>query len=496
MYFTTDGADPRVYYAGSLAPSALAYTTPLTLNSTLTLKSRVLSGGVWSALNEATFVVGELGVPLRLTEIHYNPPGGEAEAYEFVELRNVGSVPLDVGGFSFQGITYSFPSGTLLAPGALVVLASAANPAAFATRYPGVLVSGWFGGSLANGGERIALLDREMRTVFAVHYDDEGGWPTTPDGGSYSLEVVDPRGDPNAPDNWRASFAPHGTPGLAPAPPPVSYIVLNEVMAENLSAVPSAGGYPDWVELHNRGPGNVNLAGWSLTDSSQARKFVFPPNTILPLGGHLVVWCDSNTNAPGLHAGFALSRNGETVSLFDTNTNRVDALTFGLQLADYSLGRVAGEWQLTLPTPGAANTAAPLAAATNLALNEWLARARPRRAGLARGLQPIEQRAGRPARSVLQHRQRRVPLPRALLPRAAGLRATSRRGTAGRGSTGVQAARHRGHDCVARHGGDRVRARQLRAAKHRGVRGPPAGWRGGDRHLQRQCQPWREQLPA
>lgn len=137
--------------------------------------------------------------------------------------------------------------------------------------------------------------------------------------------------------------------------------------------MPSAGGYPDWVELHNRGPGNVNLAGWSLTDSSQARKFVFPPNTILPLGGHLVVWCDSNTNAPGLHAGFALSRNGETVSLFDTNTNRVDALTFGLQLADYSLGRVAGEWQLTLPTPGAANTAAPLAAATNLALNEWLA---------------------------------------------------------------------------------------------------------------------------
>jgi hypothetical protein len=86
-----------------------------------------------------------------------------------------------------------------------------------------------------------------------------------------------------------------------------------------------------------------------------------------------VVWCDTATNSPDLHAGFALGRNGETVSLFDANTNRVDALTYGLQLTDKTVGRVAGAWALTLPTPGAANTVAAVAAASQIALNEWLA---------------------------------------------------------------------------------------------------------------------------
>lgn len=371
IYYTTNGADPRVIYAGSVSPAAAAYTAPLTLTATLTLKARVLSGGVWSALNEATFQVGELGVPLRFTEIHYNPPGGSA--HEFVELRNLGNLPLDIGGFSFLGINFTFPNGAVLAPGAVMVLANGENPAAFAARYPGVVVSGWFGGNLSNGGERIAILDRESRTVLAVHYDDEGGWPATADGDGYSLEIIDPRGDPNAPDNWRASFVPHGTPGLPPAPPPVGDVVINELMADNATAVPHAGAFPDWIELHNRGASTVDLGNWSLTDSSLARKFVFPTNTLIPADGYLVVWCDSETSAPGLHTGFSLGRNGETVSLFDASTNRVDALTFGLQLPDYSVGRVNGEWRLTLPTPGAPNTAAPLAAPTELSLNEWMA---------------------------------------------------------------------------------------------------------------------------
>ena len=37
---------------------------------------------------DATFEVGTLGVPLRITEIMYNPPGGSV--HEFIELQNVG----------------------------------------------------------------------------------------------------------------------------------------------------------------------------------------------------------------------------------------------------------------------------------------------------------------------------------------------------------------------------------------------------------------------
>jgi len=371
IYCTTNGSDPRVYYSGAVASGVLTNPAPLMLNATVTLKSRVLNGTTWSALNEAVFTAGELGVPLRFTEIMYNPPGGDA--YEFLELRNVGAQPLDVGGFSFQGLTYVFPAGTTLPAGGIVLLASAANPAQFATRYPGATVFGYFAGSLSNGGERIAVLDAGGRTVTAVHYDDEGGWPLAADGGGASLEVMDPRGDPNAPDNWRASASPNGTPGLPPVAPVPGDVVLNEVAADNAGSVTNDGLFPDWLELHNRGGALVNLANWSLTDDSNPRKFVLPAGTTLAAGASLVIWCDTATNAAGLHTGFSLSKNGETVSLFDANTNRADALTYGLQLTDFTVGRVGDDWQLTTPTPGTANVAAPLAAPSNLALNEWLA---------------------------------------------------------------------------------------------------------------------------
>lgn len=373
IYYTTNGSDPRVYYSGDLSASALTYAAPFALNTSVTLKARVRNGTTWSALNEASFTVGEPGVPLRITEIMYNPGGADGDTYEFIEIQNVGALPLDIGGFSFQGITSVIPDNTILQPGAVLLLANNANPAQFAARYPAASVFGYFAGTFANGGERIAILDRDLKTVIAVHYDDENGWPTTPDGGGYSLEIINPRGNPNAPANWRASTAVNGTPGLPPVAPTLGDVVLNEIGADNGGSVTNDGAFPDWVELHNRGGTETNIDGWSLTDDSNARKFVFPGGTSIPAGGFLVVWCDNATNSPGLHTRFALGKDGETVSLFNANTNRMDALTYGLQLTDSTVGRIGAEWQLTLPTPNTTNIAAVLASSTNLAINEWLA---------------------------------------------------------------------------------------------------------------------------
>jgi hypothetical protein len=375
IYYTTNGADPRVYGTGAVSPDARIYTGAITLNNSMTVKARV-SNGEWSALCEADFTVGEIGSPLRITEIMYNPTGGNN--FEFIEVQNTGGNPLDVSGFTFQGITYAFPATTLIPPGGVLLLANSANPSAVASRYPGAVVFGYFSGSLDNGGERIAILDGNGQTVTAVHYDDENGWPTAADGGGYSLEVIDPLGDPNAPANWRASAALNGTPGLPPAAPPaLGNIVLSEVMADNLSTITNGGTLPDWVELQNRGVSAVNLANWSLSDYSNPRKFVFPANTILNPESYLVVWCDSATNAPGLHTGFALGKSGDNVFLYDTTTNRVDAVTFGLQLSDRSIGRIGNNWQLNIPTPNANNIAATLASPTNISINEWLAESLP-----------------------------------------------------------------------------------------------------------------------
>src|SRR6185503_9014188 len=111
------------------------------------VKARVLSNTVWSAVTEATFTVGGLGVPLRVTELMYNPSGGST--YEFLELQNVGGTPLNLGGYYFDGIGFTFPAGTMVNPGDRIVLGSAANTNAWKTRYgTGVVVAGWFSGAL------------------------------------------------------------------------------------------------------------------------------------------------------------------------------------------------------------------------------------------------------------------------------------------------------------------------------------------------------------
>jgi hypothetical protein len=373
IYYTTNNTDPRTFGSGAVALGTLVYSnTPLVLNDGNVVKARVLNGS-WSALAEGDFSVALLGVPIRITELMYNPIGGKA--YEFIELENLGALTVDLSGYSFEGVTDVFPDGTSLGPGGVMVIASGVNPGAWAGRYPGVAVAGYFGDALDNAGERIALLDRNGSTVTSVTYSPGDGWPTAADGGGYSLEVINPKGDPNDPANWRASAAVNGSPGIVTTSASSPVVRFNEIMAENAGAVPNGGTWPDWLELYNPGSNAVSLANWSLSKSGDARQFVFPGGTAIPAGGFLVVWCDGQTSAPGLHSGFNLGHKGESLFLYDANTNRIDAFSFGLQLTDYSVGRIDpdGPWQLTLPTPGSNNVAAAVGGATNLVLNEWLA---------------------------------------------------------------------------------------------------------------------------
>ncbi len=230
IYYTTDGSDPRIPVSGAIAPSALVYNAPLLLTGTTTIKARVLADGPatlpataagqlrssssgqasWSALNEVTFrVVGE-DKRLRLTEIMYNPIGGGD--YEFIELKNTGRDQVYLSNMFFEGILFTFPPGTPpLAPGEFVVLVR--NRAAFAERYPDVSINGVYDRQLSNKGEQITLKDARGNVIVSVKYDDENGWPISPDGRGDSLVFVVLDGDPNDPKNWRASVNLHGSPG-------------------------------------------------------------------------------------------------------------------------------------------------------------------------------------------------------------------------------------------------------------------------------------------
>ncbi len=374
IYYTLNGADPRVMFTGSISNAAQLYTGPIALNQPVQVRTRALLDGTnWSALNEAAFDVARIGVPIRITEIHYNP--SDSPAYEFIELQNLGGAPVDLSGMYFDGITYTFNTGTSLAPGARLVLASATDSAAFTARYPGVAF-GFFSGGLNNSGERITLFDRSGNIITSLDYDDAGGWPTSADGGGRSLEITDANGNPDDPANWHPSSANGGTPGSinsAVLPPDVR---LSEIMAENGGTVNHSGTFPDWIELHNATGSPADLTRWSLTDDANARKFVFPAGTSIPALGYLTVWCDSVTNtSPGLHTDFTLDRSGDTILLYDNVTNQIDAFSFGLQLTNFSIARVGAAWQLAQPTPNSANIATATGPASALVINEWQASA-------------------------------------------------------------------------------------------------------------------------
>ena len=216
IYYTTDGSDPREAWTDN--PLGTAYATPVDLTQSLTIKARTLNAGEWSALTEASFIVGTPAdsTNLIVSELNYHPPIGQ-EGREFIELLNISAGPIDLGGASFsEGLDFTFPQNTTLAAGEriMVVKDLAAFSPAEQSNIAGIFQNNT---GLANGGERIALIDYLGATIFDFTYVDDSGWTTFPDGGGPSLTLINPAGSPDLSDpaNWRSSALPGGTPGTS-----------------------------------------------------------------------------------------------------------------------------------------------------------------------------------------------------------------------------------------------------------------------------------------
>ncbi|MHA3774317.1 DUF7453 family protein [Verrucomicrobiota bacterium sgz303538] len=199
---------------------------------------------------------------LRVTEVNFAPaaptatesaalPGVQASDFEFIELVNTGSTPLSLGGTQFdRGITFSFPAGFTLAPGARTVVVS--TQAAFTLRYgAGVNIAGQYEGNLSNSGEQIRLLDNVGEEVLRFTYSPT--WYPATVGGGYSLVATssNPAFDSyDASTGWRVSSALGGSPGTAEppilsspiagkfnAPVTVSYVLPEAALAGTLKLI-------------------------------------------------------------------------------------------------------------------------------------------------------------------------------------------------------------------------------------------------------------------
>jgi hypothetical protein len=164
---------------------------------------------------------------LVISEVMYNPPQPNAteamisadnDAYEFIELTNIStSLTLDLSDLDFtEGITFDFANAsvTALAPGTSVLLVK--NVAAFEARYGTTLpVIGTYPNSLSNGGEQVVLSFAVNTTLIDFTYGTLDPWPSSPDGGGYSMILVDPDSAPNhaLAASWTAGAIVGGTPG-------------------------------------------------------------------------------------------------------------------------------------------------------------------------------------------------------------------------------------------------------------------------------------------
>lgn len=236
VYYTLDGSDPRLP-GDVLNPAAITYvssaSTPLFLPANVTVKSRVLDAGNWSALNEASFIVDAVAASsanLVVSEFHYrplSPTESEVEAgyiersdFEYIEVMNVGPASIDLTNVRFTaGVGFDFTSATngiLLASGGRVLIVN--NLAGFTERYPSVpssLIAGEFSGSLNNDGETLTLVDENNAIIKSFTYNDQLPWPVDADGLGFSVVLKNPASQPdhNVGSNWRASISLDGIPG-------------------------------------------------------------------------------------------------------------------------------------------------------------------------------------------------------------------------------------------------------------------------------------------
>ncbi|MFT5123441.1 MAG: hypothetical protein ACI97B_002074 [Verrucomicrobiales bacterium] len=361
IYYTLDGSDPRMS-GGTVSPMASVFTTgDILVTSDTVVRTRVLSAGTWSAVDESTFYISDRipasATHLAITEIHFNPDG--PDEYECIELMNIGTNRIDLGGVSLSNaVTFTFPPFFGLEVGELAVVVE--NTTAFDVRYrqasspwyfPGIRVAGQWSGSLDNAGERIVLLASNQTEIASIRYDSLGFWPERADGDGSSLELRDlslaaVSGEASS---WRSSCLYHGSPGrLVDCS---KQVVINEVLSHTDLDT-------DWIEFLNVSTGTVDISGWYISDQiNLPLRYQIPSRPPLAPGAYV------SFSAGELGFGFSeLGSDAVLSTAVGTNVvSFVDTVDFPAADREYPFGRttrsdaVVDFTELRAPTRDSAN---------------------------------------------------------------------------------------------------------------------------------------------
>lgn len=330
----------------------------------------------WRDLNDTR---SDAASYLRITRIMYHPAELGAGSLrtrpdlEYLELRNVGPVPVNLAGVRFiRGIQYDFTQSAVqilpatldpLSPDRSLILVR--NLAAFIGHYgPDRRIAGEFVGSLDNQGEALRLVDAQGQIIQEFSYRPE--WVPVTDGLGFALvhPYSGPTSDWARPETWSAgpweAIAGSLAPGVSGSKGPA--VKVNELLSNTLHHEEDA------IELYS--DEDADIGGWFLTDHfEQPLKYRIPPGTRISAGGYLVLKGSSFGTPTNSFPGFFLDHTGESVFLFAANkegllTGYMHGTRFPATDPDVSYGRhslPSGNeiWtQLETPTLGATNAMA------------------------------------------------------------------------------------------------------------------------------------------
>lgn len=272
---------------------------------------------------------------------------------DYIELHNGSSEKADISGYGLsdsllEGAKYVFPAGTVLEPGAYVVV--------------------WCGGEAEDdmhapfklsAGEEAVLFDASGRPLdTAVLNSVDSGMVLRREGDTWTQAKPCP-GYPKTEEGmaeYEKSLKETEDMGL----------YINEFMASNATTIcDSFGSYSDWIELYNSTDTDMDISGFGISDNlSQPMKYRFPDGTTIAAKGYLVVFCSGNEGMQNgeLHAPFGLRSYGEDVVIANRAGRIIDSYSFKNQETDVSMARIpdgAGELQSnSQPSPGYPNTGA------------------------------------------------------------------------------------------------------------------------------------------
>ena len=294
--------------------------------------------------------------PLVISEIMYNPVAStNTNSLEFVEIYNSNPFYEDISGYRLAGdIDFTFPAGTVMQGGALLVVAK--NPSYLQSVTPGLTgVLGPYTNNLPSKGT-VRLRSEVDAILLEVDYSDAAPWTPGADGTGHSLVLARPSYGQNDPQSWDVSARTGGSPGQhepLKTRTGLNAVMINEFLAHtDLPAL-------DYIELYNHGNAPVDISGCWLSDEASTNKastnyFQIPTNTVLAAGGFI----SFNQN----QLIFALQAAGETIYFRNPDQTRlIDVVKYEAQENGVAMGRYPDGakdfFRLVSGTPGATNSA-------------------------------------------------------------------------------------------------------------------------------------------